>query len=171
MSHENYFEDLEAQFEAELENQHAQGHRQVGQLGGERQVILGVQTHQGQIIRLGAPILGLDFCAGIDAETQSFNVLALAAVFAIRAEFVASGSTALTKVVDELGEFLDRFTTIGTRVSVAFLDSERAPTIGWLGGRIFGLLELHSDSAGSILLPIASIARLQIEAVNNSSEH
>ena len=164
VSHENYFEDLEAQFESELQKLAAPNQRRQGQLDYDGPSTLVVRTQFSETIRLVAPVIGHDFCAGISQDRQHFIILANAGIADLRVEKAEEDRPSIVKTADELCDFIDRFADARTQIKLSFLAQNQTPVIGWLVGRYFGLVEVGSGRQNQLLFPIATIGKFEFFA-------
>jgi len=171
VSIENYFEDLEAQFEA-AQDQHfekvsgrriarSKSSRLLSQFE-QKPILLNVQAIWVGSITLAHPVLGLDFVAGIHAVQRTFCVIRNESLSRLTWSLAdASSSAPIQKVAVELGDFIDGFMSQPLSV-VIYREPSRGESIsGWLLGRQLMLLELMVQNELQ-LVPIHSIQAIVI---------
>ncbi len=159
MNLENLFEDLEVAFEARLGEA-----SNLGLLGDSS--LLDLVLADGRRLTLAAPIVGHDFCGGASLDQTSWMMVLLAGVQRIEPVVMRIQSGEPTRFTDfSAAEILD-----GLKLPV---------TIRWFNrgsdqadnGQLLSLqqqvLLVESVEHGVFLLPLASVAILELLAVNN----
>lgn len=155
VSIESYFEDLEAQFAAASDKGLSPA-ASAGLVQDFADAIEAVRYFQvnGQHGLLLAPVLGLDFCAGILVGRNAFQVVRVESIVSLEFKDIAvieasesepQFSKPLTKIASDATEFLSGLLQTPKRVRVEFLHDQAQSFIGWLNRLNFSLLMIEIE--------------------------
>lgn len=160
MNLDNLFEDLEAQFDGLLA-----GTKPKTVLEGSH--LMRVWHRREQITQLAAPILGFDFVAGMVLGENSFRLIRLDTVQRIALQRLPKSGVPECRLVSVSAlEFMERL-PLPFSVRWQTLDDclWSVATVMDLFGQTFAVE--HQKSGGHQLLPIVSIAQLELFDVEN----
>lgn len=171
----NLFEDLEAQFEAEVaSSQYGAGSASQEQLNAERlppsgPILIEVELVEGLKLRLIAVTLGLDFVAGVEAGGSAVIAVKNHSIADIKLHQVSATRSYPLKITGrEFTEFCGVFTEKKSAVKIHFTDSNQRVKHGWITGQFLNLFEFADrDGANRIFLPSCSISRIEVLPVHN----
>jgi hypothetical protein len=157
---EDIFEDLEAQFDAVQEKDH----QNFGYLAAK---ITEVKT-QSFSAKLIAPIIGVDFIAGLDLEKPTWHIFS--SRFISEVSFLPAQDQTLPRVrqlEESLVAFLQHLPLPGL-IRWRTMDNPDFINLGALRGITHGLLMANPAGATKqIFVPILSLAQLSIDSIES----
>lgn len=164
---DDFFEDLEAQFEAQISSTATVQQQRTD--APEGPVLLEIWCRDDNRINLIAPSLGQDFVAGVDLVSNSLNVISYRWIKSIKVHQVATGvSFELKRSGLELAEFCQVFSESKLLVKLVFLDPAIATIQGHISGQLMSLVGFTPSGSTSIqYIPAISIAKFEHLPVNN----